>query len=259
MSRFASRSGKSCAAQIVALVAVTGALPATAVADVVPTDGMVITANTTFVPGSYSLPNGVSIGASGITLDMNGAALVGTAFNNYGVTCTGYNNVTIKNGAAHGYYYGMRIESGTGIHILDNELSDNWLDPNSLLTPPPFLYINVGPNLGDRTNLGGGLFVNNVSYATISGNTMENAENGIDLFYVTFSTISDNAASNNTGWGVHLYASTDNVVSGNTADNCTRTNLYDSAGFLVVYGSSRNQILDNSFRGGGDGLFIGNE
>src|SRR5437588_440156 len=81
---------------------------------IVPTDGQVFTSNTTFVPGTYNLPNGVLIGASNITLDMNGATLVGTNFNNYGVTCVGYNNVVIRNGTVRNYYYGIRVESGTG-------------------------------------------------------------------------------------------------------------------------------------------------
>ncbi len=49
---------------------------------VMPIDGMVITEDTVFEPGIYALPNGVSIGASGITLDMNGAVLVGTDLKN---------------------------------------------------------------------------------------------------------------------------------------------------------------------------------
>ncbi|MHC4065640.1 MAG: NosD domain-containing protein, partial [Planctomycetota bacterium] len=234
--------------------------PAAANADViVPTNGMIITANTTFVPGTYNLPDGVSIGAAGITLDMNGATLVGTDFNNYGVTCIGYDNVTIKNGTVRGYYYGMRIENGTGITIQDNNLSENWVDPLSLTPSAPFLNINVGPNLGDRTNLGGGLFVYNVSQAVISGNTLQDQENGMDLYSVTDGTIGANDASDNTGWGIHLNASTGNVITGNVADRCIRFALRDSAGMLLVMASHDNQILDNSFQDSGDGFFIGNE
>src|SRR5262245_54484833 len=113
------------------------ALVATAAAQpVVPTDGMVITTSTTFVTGTYSLPHGVSIGASNITLDMNGATLVGTGFNNYGVTCIGFSNVTIRNGACRTYFYGMRAENGSGIQILDNDLSLNYVDPSSQTNNP---------------------------------------------------------------------------------------------------------------------------
>ncbi len=226
---------------------------------IVPSDGQVFTTDTTFVPGTYSLPHGVSIGASGITLDMNGATLEGTGFQNFGVTSIGYSDITIKNGSCRGYYYGVRIDNGANVRVLDNDLSLNWVDPASKTPNPPFLNINAGPSLNDRTNLGGGLFVRNVSGATISRNTMRFGENGIDLYFVSASTIDHNECSDNTGWGVHLYASTGNLVSANVADRCIRTNLNDSTGFLLVVGSSGNQILDNSFQHGGDGFFIGNE
>jgi parallel beta-helix repeat protein len=234
-------------------------IPAASAQPVVPTNGQVFTANTIFVVGTYNLSNGVFIGASGITLDLNGATLVGTGFNNFGVTCLGRDNVVIKNGTIRGYYYGVRVENGSGVQVLDNDLSANWRDPNSLTANPPFLNINAGPNLADRVNLGGGLFARNATSATVSRNTLRHQENGIDLYNVSRSTIDHNNASDNTGWGIHLYASISNHVHHNTADRCTRAHLNDSAGFLLVYGSSGNQILTNSFQSSGDGFFIGNE
>lgn len=226
---------------------------------VTPADGMVITEDTVFTPGEYSLPNGVSIGADGVTLDMNGAVLVGTGFQNYGVTCLGYDNVEIRNGVARGYYYGVRLRNGATLRVLDCDLSDNWVDPASLGPNAPFLSINVGPNLGDRTNLGGGLFVRSVSNATIRGVTAQRGENGIDLYFVTDSVIENNNCSDNTGWGIHLHSSSNNTIAGNVCDRCTRAGLGDSAGMLVVMGSGNNQFLHNSFQYSGDGFFIGNE
>jgi parallel beta-helix repeat protein len=224
---------------------------------------MIITEDTVFVPGTYYLPNGVSIGADSITLDMNGAELVGsyngTGAPTYGVTCISWDNITIKNGIVNNYYYGMRIQDGVGIEILDCDLSSNWVDPNSLAPPAPWLNINVGPNLGDKTNLGGGLFMRDVVGATVSGNTMNDQENGIDLYTVTDSIIAGNTASHNTGWGIHLNDSTGNTLSNNTADHCHRPGDGDSAGFLLVMASNDNDILNNSFQYSGDGFFIGNE
>ncbi|MHC4650053.1 MAG: NosD domain-containing protein [Planctomycetota bacterium] len=250
---------QSCVIWNAAALLVSACIVASSQAGTIPTNGMVITTDTTFEPGTYNLPDGVSIGASGITLDMNGAELVGTDFDNYGVTCIGFDEVTIANGTVRNYYYGFRIENGSGIQILDNDLSDNWVDPLSQLPGAPFLNINVGPTLGDRTNLGGGLYVRTVSGATISGNTLCNQENGMDLYFVTGSAVTGNNASGNTGWGIHLNGSTGNVISGNTCDDCIRPGLGDSAGVLVVRASNNNQFLNNSFQGGGDGFFIGNE
>lgn len=233
--------------------------PHLAAQPVAPMDGQVFVTNAVFAPGIYYLSNGVSIGASGVTLDMNGATLVGTNFNAYGVTSVGHDNVIIRNGTIRGYYYGVRIESGTNVQVLNNNLSSNWVDPDSLTANPPGLDINASPSLGDRVNLGGGLFLLNAMGAIVSSNTMRYGENGMDLYNVTSSTINNNNASDNTGWGVHLYASSSNIVLNNVADRCTRINLNDSAGFLLVYASSNNQVLSNSFQYGGDGFFIGNE
>jgi len=237
-----------------AMVAVTAAC-----GQVIPTDGMVIREDTVFIPGSYNLPNGVSIGASGVTLDMNGAELVGTAGNNFGLTCTGFNNVTVINGRLTNYFYGIRVESGRDVTIRNCDASSNWVDPRSRGPNPPFLNINAPPNLNDRTNLGGGIFMRSVTAATVVDCTLVDQENGIDLYDVHDSLIAGSEASDNTGWGVHLNASTGNTIEENTADRCTRKGLGDSAGFLLVNGSHGNRILSNRFRYGGDGFFIGNE
>jgi parallel beta-helix repeat protein len=99
----------------------------------------------------------------------------------------------------------------------------------------------------------------NVTGATVSGNTLRDQENGMDLYEVHDSQITENDASGNTGWGIHLYASTGNTIADNVCDNCIRAGLGDSAGVLVVFGSNGNTFTGNSFRGGGDGFFIGNE
>ena len=240
----------------VALSLVTGGAPA---GTVIPTDGMVITENTTFEPGTYNLPNGVSIGASSIVLDMNGAELIGTNFQNYGITCIGHDNVAILAGIVRNYYYGIRVESGTDIQISQNDLSNNWVDPASLGNSAPFLNINVGPNLDDTTNLGGGLFMRDVTIALVNGNTLAHQENGMDLYFVHSAQITNNNASDNTGWGIHLHGSMGNFISANVADRCIRTPLGDSAGALLVKGSHKNCIMGNSFQYCGDGFFIGNE
>ncbi len=228
--------------------------------DIIPTDGMVITEDTTFTPGTYNLPNGVSIGADAVTLDMNGAELVGTDFNNYGVACLSFDDVTIKNGIINNYYYGVRIKGTDNLTLLNMDLSGNWVDPDSQGSSPPWLNINIGPGaLGDRTNLGGGLFAYNADNLTVSGCTAQDGENGFDLYSVTNSLITGNNCSNNTGWGIHLYESTYNTISNNICDNCTRIGLGDSAGMLLVMSSNNNDIIDNSFQHSGDGFFIGNE
>lgn len=44
---------------------------------ITPTNGLVITEDTTLAPGVYFLPNGITIASDNLTLDGNGAVLVG--------------------------------------------------------------------------------------------------------------------------------------------------------------------------------------
>ena len=227
--------------------------------EVVPVDGMLITEDTTFVPGTYALPTGVKIGAAGITLDMNGATLDGVDFGGFGVNLNGFDDVTIRNGTLRGYFYGAIVRNCARPTVTACDLSDNWVDPEALGDDAPFLDINAPADLDDRVNLGGGLLMVNVTEATVTANAAERAANGIDAYETSLSLIADNACSDNKGWGIHLNASTDNVIARNVADHCTRAGLGDSAGVLLVNGSHRNEIIDNQFRHSGDGFFIGNE
>lgn len=52
----------------------------------IPVDGMVITRDTVFAPGVYVLPHGIEIAANDVTLDGNGAVIVGENFAGRGVS-----------------------------------------------------------------------------------------------------------------------------------------------------------------------------
>jgi parallel beta-helix repeat protein len=90
--------------------------------------------------------------------------------------------------------------------------------------------------------------------------------NGVLLYESSSLTIEKNNASFNSGWGMYLSASNTNIVQDNHFDFCNR--LYrrpesgliraeaDTAGIVLVYGSSRNQFLRNTCLCGGDGIFV---
>jgi nitrous oxidase accessory protein len=228
--------------------------------DVVPTDGMTIRTSTRFLQGTYNLPNGVVAGANNIVIDMNGAVLIGKGTGQgFGLSIENRVNVTVSNGTLRGYYYGIKVQYSRKVSILSMNLSNNWVDPNSLGPNPPWLNINVGPDLTDRVNLGGGLFMQNVSQSLVANSSLCNQENGMDLFYVNSTVIRHNNCSSNTGWGIHLHQSSENQILGNEANHCNRANLGDSASILLNWASNKNRVVGNQCKYSGDGFFIGNQ
>ncbi|KAH3764353.1 hypothetical protein Pelo_3820 [Pelomyxa schiedti] len=241
---------------------------------VVPYDGMSISTSTVLTEGSYALPNGIFITGDDLVLDM-----VSIHLDDKGISISGRTNVTILSGYLQNYFYGVIVTDSSDVTILEVDSSTNWVDPNSFSPicqiPPIYrLDINCSPNLADHTNLGGGFFFNNVTNAYLSKCRACQQENGygtwwggkehssherFDMYSVTQSTIDSCNATDNTGWGIHLSGSRTNTISNSFFDRNTRSNLGDSAGILLVQGSSDNKILRNSATDCGDGFFIGNE
>ena len=228
--------------------------------ETVPIDGMVITTSCSLKPGTYHLPNGISIGASNVRVDMMGVTLIGTGSGTgFGVTMLGVHDATIVGGTIHGYYYGLRIEHCHGCAVLDLDASRNWLDPKSQVPKAPWLNINAPPDLDDRVNLGGGVFVLGCSGLELRNVTASGQENGLDIYHSVNVTATACVASNNTGWGIHLHNTSHSTVEHGRFNDCIRPGLGDSAGILLVNNSNSNTINDNLCTGGGDGFFIGNE
>eukprot|EP01105_Mastigella_eilhardi_P005835 TRINITY_DN17538_c0_g1_i1.p1 TRINITY_DN17538_c0_g1~~TRINITY_DN17538_c0_g1_i1.p1 ORF type:complete len:481 (-),score=119.20 TRINITY_DN17538_c0_g1_i1:59-1501(-) len=244
----------TCAAALCAVVAV-----ACVHGFVTPYDGMKISKSMTFQPGTYVMKEGISIVADGVILDMNGAVLEGTGYRNQGVLIAKHANVTVMNGVLRSYFYGVVVQYAQDVTFYNMDCSNNYVDPDSRGKDPPGLDINCLPDLTDKTNLGGGFFLQNVSAASLSKCNASNNENGFDLFYVESSTLQYCTASSVTGWGVHLHASNDNFITNGQFNHCWRTNLGDAAGVLLAMGSCRNTVTNNEVTECAEGFLIGNQ
>jgi nitrous oxidase accessory protein NosD len=84
---------------------------------------MIITENTTLESGVYYLPEGITIAAGGITLDGNGAVLVGSNREGHGVTVRGQDGVTIKNLRLRDYYHGIYAEDASDLTITECQIT----------------------------------------------------------------------------------------------------------------------------------------
>lgn len=228
---------------------------------VIPTDRLIITGNVTLCPGTYNLPGddagALHIANNNLTIDGTGTILIGTNKNNYGIRGNNLQNVTIKNITIKNYYYGVRFDNSQNINIISSNLSEN-----RVITSLEFFDINRPLSIA----YGGGLLFNYCNGCLVKNSTMQNQTVGADWYNVTNSTFIDSNASWNKVFGLHLYASSDNLIKRNQIHHnspiCDETTCWgtnDSAGLLLVVGSHRNKIFANDLRYSGDGFFIGNE
>jgi parallel beta-helix repeat protein len=222
-----------------------------------PVDGMQITAHTTLAPGTYVLHRGIEIVADDVTLDGGGAVLIGQDHHGSAITAAGRRGVTVRNVCIERFYHGMVFRDCDRLTVRDCRVRDThevgggpvWLD---IWLPVEKAY-------------GAGILLHHVHDSRIEDNDVQHQQNGLLMYGCRRCVVAGNDASFNSGWGIHLYESSDNVIRGNVADWCTRIYRYpqggyypgaDAAGILLVVNSCRNLIEKNMFRGGGDGVFL---
>jgi parallel beta-helix repeat protein len=150
---------------------------------------MTITHDTTLYPTTYNIPTGkwegaITIGASNVVLDCNGAIINGTGFG-YGIYILG-DNVTIKNCNIKNFDYGIWMGSNSNTIINNN------------------IYSN-----GDGVHLVGGV------HNKIIGNDIHSNDDGVYLSNADSNELIYNTISNNDEVGVYLdmYSGDNNLIS----------------------------------------------
>jgi parallel beta-helix repeat protein len=169
-----------------------------------------ITANTTLDGGTYyvrdlGLEGAVVISASNVTLDCNGATLIGIDEGaGYGIYVPdSVDNVTIQNCTVQGYRYGLYVDSSSGNQLLDNTVGTNAF----------------------------GIILGSASGNTISGNTASsNTQAGIYLEGCSGGQVYNNTVNSNSNVGLFIHTSSSNDVSNNTVCGNTSSDftVYDS-------------------------------
>lgn len=221
----------------------------------------------------------IIIKADGVTVDFNGASLVGCedgatpdTFSGFAIVCRGYNNVTIKNARLKGFKVAIHVQGGENFVVADCDVSDNYA--MRLKSTPEredgadWLWPHYNDNNEWMTNYGAGIYVEDCVRATIRGNIGHHSQNGIILDTTKDSRVFDNDFSFNSGWGLGMWRSSNNEVSHNKFDWCVRGYSHgvyargqDSAGVLIFEQCNDNVFAYNSATHGGDGFFLyaGNE
>ncbi|MBX6753638.1 MAG: right-handed parallel beta-helix repeat-containing protein [Thermorudis peleae] len=192
------------------------------------------------------------IAGNEIVLDGAGAILDGLHCTGVGIVIRGRARVWLRNLTVRGFRYAIVAEDCQELLIEDCDLSGNaggddgqWLD---ILAPL-------------ETTPGGGLLLHRVTASVVRRVVAREQDVGINLMASHGNRVEDCDCSNNTAWGIRLWASCDNVVVRNRAlrvNRCSGAGC-DAAGILLTGGSHRNQILGNDLRFSGDGFFLGNQ
>jgi parallel beta-helix repeat protein len=219
--------------------------------------GLTVNKDMQLEPKVYSLPEGITIDSDDVTLDGNGATILGTDKTaSQGIKVSGRKNITIKNLRILNYYHGVSIKKSTEIEIcnctitLTTEIQSNTL------------FLDIWKPAAD--SYGGAIFLEQVTDAKIHENDLQHQMNGILSYQCKGLNVANNLANYCSGFGFHLFETSDSIFADNYADYCCRYYLSnagshlgaDAAGFLIIYKSCNNIFRKNYARLGGDGFFL---
>ncbi len=241
------------------------------------TPRMVITRSTTIIPGRYDAPAGDSgaivVRGQGIVLNLRGVELVGTAdrthpdrFAGVAVRVDGGRDVEIRGARIRGYKVAILARGVRGLTLVGNDLSYNWRpellsgrEHESLVD-----WLSYHHNEADEwLRYGAGIYLTDVIGGEVRDNTIRQGMNGLLATRASRLRVWNNEFSFNSGLGIGLYRSTDNVIAHNRVDWNVRGYSHgfynrgqDSAALLMFEQASRNVVAFNSMTHSGDGLFL---
>lgn len=220
-------------------------------------DGLHIDKDTQLEPKFYILPEGITIDADDVTLDGNGATIMGTdKTSSQGVKIAGRKNIVVKNLRVLNYYHGIAVKQSTGIEIADCTITlTTEIQSNTL-------FLDIWQPASKA--YGGAIFLHEVTDAKIHDNDLQHQMNGLLSYQCRRLEVTDNLANYCSGFGFHLFETSDSLFADNYADYCCRYHVgetgthlgADAAGFLIVYKSCNNIFKKNYARLGGDGFFL---
>jgi len=221
----------------------------------------------TYVLGDFTGKGALQIDADDVVVDFQGATLQSPAaltgrmetFNGIGISVNGHKNVTIRRAHIHGFQYNIKALSAEGIRIEDCELGQSRSQKLSEKGSPISTWLDLRGFETWRT-YGAGLWLENCQKPIVKGVRATESQNGLIMVRSQFGKISGCDFSFNSGWGIALCRSSDNIIAWNHADFVNRPWAGgwggDSAGMVATTQSHRNIWAFNSFTHSGDGFFL---
>jgi parallel beta-helix repeat protein len=174
-----------------------------------------------------------------------------------GLTIEGRHAVTIKNLRLREYHHGVYAHRSQKLNIAHCQItSTGELQANTVFLD---IWLPV------EKAYGGAILLWEVADSEIRENDLQHQMNGVLTYQCQHLQVKNNVANYCSGFGFHLYETSDSHFEDNYADFCCRYEPRgprrghmgaDSAGFLIVYKSCRNVFRRNCARLGGDGFFL---
>ena len=219
-------------------------------------NGLRINRDTQLEPQVYLFPEGITIDSDNITLDGQGATIIGTDKTGEGIRVSGRKNIIIKNLRVMNYYHGVSIKKSKEIEI------SNCTITGTAEIPSNSLFLDIWKPAVD--SYGGGIFLDEVTDSKIHDNDLQHQMNGLLSYQCQRLDVTKNLANYCSGFGFHLFETSNSTFADNYADYCCRYYLSnngshlgaDATGFLIIYKSCNNIFRKNYARLGGDGFFL---
>jgi len=229
---------------------------------VTPINGMRITENVRLRPGTYFLPDGLTIAADHVTVDGRGVHLIGPGGHGTGVTLRRRTHVTVTGLALSYYYFGIAAYQCRALTVRDTTVRATAAVPSD--TIPLDIWVPL------KSAYSTALLFDHVQDSIIAGNDVQHNMNGIGMYDCARMTVQRNYASYAAGFGIQLNGTSDSLCEDNSADFCCRYAVQKpgrgiarqgmmgayAVGFLIVNGANRNVFLRNYARACGDCFFL---
>jgi parallel beta-helix repeat protein len=218
-------------------------------------------------PGRYRIRDpkerGVIIAASsGTRIDLTGVVLesgdsVPARFVGVGVASSNVDGVSILGGTVRGYRFGLKLEGGRGHRITGVDVSGSRAQALRSVGDVVDTVDRLDPVTPDTfQSYGAGILLSGTTGAIVTGVTALGAQNGVALVEARETFLADNELSNNSGWGIHLYRASHNVITRNAVARTARCSTCGAAAILIREGSDSNTISDNDLTLSSVGLLL---
>ncbi len=223
-------------------------------------------------PNTYTLADkagtgAVKVAADNITIDFQGSTIQSPdlkrgrleTLNGLGISVDGHVGVRIMNVRVHGYQFNIKANRCTDLVLENCELgqsrSQKIVDQGKVNN----IWLDLR-NIDTWRSYGAGAWLEQCNHATVKGIRANQSQNGLILVRCNQGLVVGCDFSYNSGWGVAVNRSSDNVICWNHADFVNRPWAGgwggDSSGFAGTTHSNRNIWAFNSLTHSGDGFFL---